>query len=660
MELAKLKLTAKRKTICDKLGLKDSDDILSYYPFRYENYQVTPICDFIEGGNVFFEAELLTYPSTFRYGRKSRTSFKVLYEDEELSVSIFNRPWLKGLDIGDKIVIAGKYDGNHKITANQYYLKSIEEIKGIIPVYPSIVGIGQHEIRKLIESVYGQLTASLEDDLPLEYIQRHRLVDYRTAISNIHFPKSEMLLKMALARLKYEEFVRFYLAMELIRDEKVTAKKGKSFDERKLSSFIDNIGFTLTDDQKKATREILADIKSSRIMYRLLQGEVGSGKTAVAMIAFYANYLAGYQGAFMAPTEILAKQHYESINGLFGDCRIALLTGSSKNSDNLKKEIADGNVDLVIGTHSLFQDDVSFKKLGLVVADEQQRFGVKQRRKLKNKGPDADFLMMSATPIPRTLASSIYGDMDVSTIEVLPAGRKGCDTYLIKENSLRSFVDAIRKTLEEGQQIYIIGAAIDHNDNTNIKDVRELSQAIGQLLKEYRVECLHGRLSDEEKETIMARFHANEVQVLVSTTVVEVGVNVPNATMMIIYDADRFGLSQLHQLRGRVQRGNLKGSCYLLTASKDKDVIARLSFLANCNDGFEISKYDLKTRGPGDLLGYRQSGLPPLVLGNLLNDEKISKAARADAHEIIGRTDDFECQNLIAKLKAAAFKKYID
>lgn len=640
MDLKQLKLTEKRTLICEKLGLHNSDEILNYYPMKYDQLVPVHYADFKEGETVTFEGSLLTYPSTFR-GRVITTRFRVDYEDEELLITIFNRPWLRGLSIGQNIVITGTYDGNGRVTATNYYTKPLSEVLGITPFYSLKEGIAQHEIRKLIE--YTLKKCELKETLPSSLIEDHHLISYRDAITGIHYPESREMLAKAMSRLKYEEFVRFYLSLEIVKGNRTGLfKLKKEFSDEDVNKFIRTLGFELSPDQKKAVREILGDMRSDKAMYRLLQGDVGCGKTAVAEIALYANWLSGYRGAIMAPTEILARQHYASFVKVFPDMKIGLLCGGVDDIKSVKRSIAEGAYDIVVGTHALFSDDVEISDLGLIITDEQHRFGVRQRRKLKDKSMEADFLSMSATPIPRTLASSIYGDCDISSIETMPEGRKGCETILVKENGITSIIPVLMNKLAEGRQIYIVGTAVERSENYSGKDVTTLYMALKELFAEYGVEMLHGRMSSEEKSDVMKRFENNETQILVTTTVVEVGVSVSNATVMVIYDADRFGLSQIHQLRGRVQRSSHRGLCYLLTDSKDPDTLKRLDVLVRSNDGFEISYEDLKLRGPGDILGTRQSGLPTFILGNLFTDDRFIKAARADAHRIFADHSDRE------------------
>ncbi len=644
MNLNELKLTDRRKEICRRLNLNDSHDILHYYPYRYENYQLTPYKSFREGMNVFFEAELLTSPYVYRYGNKrSVTKFKVLFEEEEIFVTIYNRPWVNNLRIGSKIIIHGKYEGKNNVTAINYYLKSLDEVRGIKAFYSLKEGISNNDIEKIVSIVLEKTVSDESDDIPEYFKEKHKLLSLKDALINIHKPKDEMSLRKALSRLKYEEFLNFYSCLFLLKKSDDTdIDYSKDFDEMKIKEFMDTFPFEFTADQRSAIEEILNDLSSKKPMDRLLEGEVGSGKTAVAEVACYAACLAGYQSALMAPTEILAFQHYEDFSKRMKGVSIVLLTSSINDKEKAKELIRNGKADIVIGTHSLFYEDVMFKNLGLVIADEQQRFGVNQRKLLRQKGEKCDLLLMSATPIPRTLASAVYGDKDVSVIETLPKGRKGCRTYLIRKNSISDKLDEIKEELKKGRQIYIVCASIDKNDEYKAKDVNGIYDSLINVLKPYKLGLLHGKMSSEDKNRVMKEFADNEINVLVCTTVVEVGISVANATMMIIYDADRFGLSQLHQLRGRVQRGNIEGSCYLLTDSKDDRVIERLNVLCKTNNGFEIAREDLRLRGPGDMLGTRQSGLPAFVLGNIVEDTKFIEAAKKDAREILERPEDFK------------------
>ena len=660
MELKDLKLTPKRKQICERLNLLDSESILSYYPFRYEEYEKVAYSDFKIGSQVCFTGELLSYPSTFRRGRLSTTRFKVLYDNQILNITIFNRPWIRNIDLNEELTIIGKYDGNNKITASNYYTKDI--LGSIIPLYPLKEGITQNDIKKLISYTFDKCKDELIEDIPDDLVKSHGLIDKISAISNIHNPSSKKMLAYAMSRLKYEEFLRFYLGLNIIKgNASDTLKTKKEFYRAKIDEFINSLPYELTKDQSIAVDDVLKDLSSDRMMYRLIQGEVGCGKTLVATIGLYANYLSGYQGALMAPTEILAKQHFETIEKQLKPLgvMVGLLYSNSDNDKKIKQDLRNGDIDVIIGTHALFSEDVEYANLGLVIADEQQRFGVRQRQALKEKGSNCDFILMSATPIPRTLASSIYGDMDVSTIETMPAGRKGCKTYLINKNSIVDIIDELKKKLDEGRQIYLIAAAIEKSDNYKAKDVVGLYNSLIDVFKPYNVSLMHGKLDSEQKDRIMNDFYENKIQVLISTTVVEVGVNVKNATVMVIYDADKFGMAQIHQLRGRVQRSDYEGTCYLLSDNNDEDVLKRLNVLVNTNNGFDISYEDLRLRGPGDILGTRQSGLPAFIIGNLINDTKFIDAARKDAQLIIDNLDNKQYRNYYDKILKFINKNYL-
>lgn len=642
MNINKMKLTPKRQEICTRLGLNTDEDILRYYPYRYENYLKTHYKDFKIGETVIFDCELLKSPTVFRYqGNRSVTRFRVLYEENEILVTIYNRPWVSNLKIGNKLTIIGKYEGNNSLTASNYYLKDIEELLGIKPFYSLKEGISNNDISKIVELTLKKSLDSITDDIPEKFINAHKLLSIQDALLNIHKPQSELLLKKAIARLKYEEFLNFYTCLFYLSQN--TDKKldySKDFDEKEVFDFVQTFPFEFTDDQISAIKDVLSDLKNSKPMDRLIEGEVGSGKTAVCEVCAYAVCLSGYQVALLAPTEILAKQHYEDFKKRFNRFNIELLTSSCQEQDKIKERIKNSQTDIIIGTHSLISDDVEFKKLGLVIVDEQQRFGVKQRQMLKSKGEKADLLLMSATPIPRTLASAIYGDKDISIIETMPKGRKGCKTILLTNNSIAPELDNIKDQLKQGRQVYIVCASID-SDVSKTKDVNRIYKSLIQVLSPYRLAFLHGKMKSEEKEQVMSAFVNNEVQVLVSTTVIEVGISVSNATVMVIYDADRFGMSQLHQLRGRVQRGDKEGLCYLLTASKDEKTLERLKVLSQNNNGFDIAREDLRLRGPGDILGTRQSGLPAFVLGNIVDDTKFIEASKKDAREILDNKDDY-------------------
>ena len=642
----RLKLTSKRVQILHELGLYTTDDLLMYYPYRYEVITTSAFSDWKIKDKVWFEGEVVQLPRSWRKGRLVTTTFQVRFQEQILTVTIFNRPWAKSLNLNQILTIQGVYQGNCKVTAMSYDTKSLVEHAPITPIYSIKDGIRQKTLQTIIHSVLNQLHDEIIDDIPEEFRQAYRLLPLKLAYRCIHIPSSMNEVQAAVRTLKYAEFLRFFTAIQLMRSTegiRIT-KKPKIFSSKKIQQAIQSLSFEMTADQRDTLEKILYDMGSTHSMYRLVQGDVGCGKTVVATLALYAAYLSGYQAAMLAPTEILARQHYQSVNEVlapFG-VKIEVLYSalSSTKKNEILKDVASGKIDILIGTHSMIQDTVTFHKLGLTIADEQQRFGVAQRKALKQKGEQVDFLLMSATPIPRTLAASLFGDMDVSTIETMPAGRITPITTLIKENSFRTVLEDVKRLLISGRQLYVICAAVDENEEYHARNVYDTMESIQKLFPQYKVACLHGRMSTDEKQVIMQAFHDNDIQILVSTTVVEVGVNVVNATGMIIYDADRFGLSQLHQLRGRIQRGSEQGYCWLLTASQDERVLQRLEVLVKSNNGFEISYEDLRLRGPGDILGTRQSGVPDFILGNIVEDTAMINQSRKDALKVMESADN--------------------
>ena len=653
----RLKLTSKRLQILHELGLYTTDDLLMYYPYRYEVITTSAFSDWKIKDKVWFEGEVVQLPRSWRKGRLVTTTFQVRSQEQILTITIFNRPWAKSLNLNQVLTIQGVYQGNCKVTAISYDTKPLAEHASITPIYSIKEGIRQKTLQTIIHSVLNQLQDEIIDDIPDEFRQAYRLLPLKVAYCCIHIPSSMNEVQIAVRTLKYAEFLRFFTAIQLMRstDGIRIAKKPKIFSSKKIQQAIQSLSFEMTADQRDTLEKILYDMGSTHAMYRLVQGDVGCGKTVVATLALYASFLSGYQGAMLAPTEILARQHYQSVNevlapfGVKTEVLYSALSSAKKNE--ILKDVASGKIDILIGTHSMIQDTVTFHKLGLTIADEQQRFGVAQRKALKQKGEQVDFLLMSATPIPRTLAASLFGDMDVSTIETMPAGRITPITTLIKENSFRTVLEDVKRLLISGRQLYVICAAVDENEEYHARNVYDTMESIQKLFPQYKVACLHGRMSTDEKQAIMQAFHDNDIQILVSTTVVEVGVNVVNATGMIIYDADRFGLSQLHQLRGRIQRGSEQGYCWLLTASQDERVLQRLEVLVKSNNGFEISYEDLRLRGPGDILGTRQSGVPDFILGNIVEDTAMINQARKDALKVMESADNPNYQILLETVR---------
>ena len=641
------RLTPKKKEILNSMQIYDGMDILMNYPFRYETVETKPFELWQKDDKVVFEGKIASSLKTVRYQKnKSVTRFSVVTDYDVYEISLFNRPWLKSIPIGNTVTIFGKYEGKQRVTAIQMNEVPLEQQLGIHPVYHLKDGLTQKYYMDLVKQSWMLNRDEIDDFVPTEFIDKYKLMTRKMALYLLHFPKYMQEVQQAIRTMKYEEFLRFQIVMQARRksNQSVQIGSAKQFDESKIWQLCDALPFTLTNDQKKAIQDILTDLSSEVVMYRMVQGDVGCGKTMVAMLGMYANVLAGYQAAFMAPTEILAKQHAKNLHKLFDaiGVHIGVLYSSlsAKEKNDVYTKLANGEIDILVGTHALFQQNVVFKKLGMIVTDEQQRFGVQQRQNLASKGDKVDVLMMSATPIPRTLATALYGDMDVSTILEVPKGKKEIITKLVKENSLRSFKDELEQLMDEGNQVYIVCAAIEKNEEFDARNVLELHANLSKAWEgKYKVGLVHGKLKSEEKDEIMNQFLNKEFHVLVTTTVVEVGVDVKDANVMIIYDAHRFGLSQLHQLRGRVGRSSQQGYCYLLTNSKEQSSLERLNVLVKYSNGFDISQYDLKLRGPGDLLGYRQSGIPSFVLGNIIDDHRILIQSKEDAVHILNHIE---------------------
>ena len=619
-------------------------DLLEYFPFRYNVFEMKPLQALEHNEQATIIGQVSSEPIIQFYGRKrSRLTFNLFVENVTVRAVIFNRPFAKNhIQLGDSITLIGKWDAHRlQITVHQYKKGQQDQQTTIEPIYPSKGNMTTKRIRKLIKQAYQQYHQAIKEFLPDSFLQMYKLPRRKEAIQTIHEPKNTTLLKHARRRLIYEEFLLFQLKLHLVKQQDRNAYPGVSlsFIPDKVASFIKQLPFTLTNAQQKALKEILTDMKSPYRMNRLLQGDVGSGKTAVAAICLYASVTGQKQGALMVPTEILAEQHERSLQELFqGQANIALLTGSIKGKarEEIKQGIESGQIDIVVGTHALIQEDVIFHDLGLVIIDEQHRFGVEQRRKLREKGLNPDVLLMTATPIPRTLAISTFGDMDVSVIDEMPKGRQKVATYWVKEDMFDRVRAFIHKRVQAGEQAYVISPLIEESDQLDIQNAIDLYEKLQQYYPEHiKVGLMHGRLPNDEKERVMEDFVQNKLQILVSTTVVEVGVNVPNATVMVIYDAQRFGLSQLHQLRGRVGRGTKKSYCILIADAKGETSRERMKIMTETNDGFEIAEKDLQLRGAGDFFGHKQSGLPDFKIGDVVVDYRAMETARQDAKEIV-------------------------
>lgn len=624
-------------------------DLLYYFPYRYENYEVVNLERSLDNEKVTVVGVVISDP-VFSFIRRnlSRLTFNIAVNNLVVKVVAFNRDFLRNqLYRGLEVTITGKYE-KHKgqITAQKIFLKPLESDK-LDPVY-SLKDLQKTYFQKLILKAIEQYQMDIDDDIPLVLLRKYRLIDSRSLIQFAHFPQNHEQIRQVMRRVKYEELLKFQLKIMYLkkREHKHFQKPPKCFNDNDINNFINRLPFTLTNDQINVTKEILSDLNQSYLMNRLVQGDVGSGKTIVAIIALYANYLSQYQGCLMAPTEILAEQHYKYLKEIFKDYQIniELLTSSitGKTRNEILTNLEKGAIDIIVGTHALISEGVNFHKLGFIIIDEQHRFGVNQRKVLREKGENCDALFLSATPIPRTLALTAFGDMDVSTIKEMPKGRKAIKTYLINSKLENRLMEFINKVIEEKQQVYIITPLIEESENMDLENAINVYEKFKKLFfGKYEVGLLHGKMSIDQKDKVMHAFLTNKIQILVSTTVVEVGVNVLNATLMIIIDAHRFGLAQLHQLRGRVGRSDKQSYCILVSDYENDKAKERLEILTKTNNGFEIAEEDLRLRGPGDFFGIRQSGLPEFKMADLVNDYAILEVARDDAKMLIESNEIF-------------------
>ena len=630
-------------TLLHKLGINTIDDLVTHYPFRYEILERTDLTKANDGDKVIIDGKIESVPILVRFkAGLNKMSFRLVTPSGVVGVSIFNRAFLKKqLLVGTTVTVIGKFDKKKNvITANDIKLVGLSDKARIEPVYHATSGLTSKTLSSYINMALLEYGNTIEDFIP-EYIrERYNFLNKKTSLNIIHNPSTLDKLKEVNIRLKYEELFNFMLKINYLKYLKKKENSGleRVIDYDKVNKFIDTIPFELTNDQKKATDEILKDLESNSRMNRLLQGDVGSGKTIVSFIALLANAYSGYQGALMAPTEILAIQHYNNIKEFFKKekkIKIEVLTGSTskKEKTRIYSGLEDGSIDIVIGTHALIQDDVNYNNLGLVVTDEQHRFGVHQRANLQNKGIMPDVLYMSATPIPRTYALTIYGDMDVSTIKEQPKGRKKVDTIVKDDSEIKDVLNMMLDELKKHHQVYVIAPLIDDsNSQTDLNSVIKLKDEMQQAFGKYfKIDIIHGKMATASKDMIMNKFKNNEIQILISTTVVEVGVDVQNATCMVIFDADRFGLSTLHQLRGRVGRGEDKSLCILVSSSDTE----RLKIMEKVSDGFLISEEDFKLRGHGDLFGTKQSGDMIFKIANVRIDYKILLQAKKDSEEYL-------------------------
>ena len=620
------------------LNINNMEDLLSYYPYRYDIFEPINLDENYNGERVAINVIVETTATTAFIKRNfNKLQFRCNHNNKTMYAVIFNRAFLKPhIVIGKTITLVGKYD----IKKNTFICDDIKltplEKKEIIPIYHTKKDIKNSELRKIMENAIIDNAASY-NYVPSEFIEKYNMISKKQALRMIHLPHNFEEIKKASFYLKYEELFLFMFKIAYMKKDNENIKKEeKYFNDEDITKFINSLPFSLTDSQNEALDLILKDLKSNNKMNRLVLGDVGSGKTVISFISMYASFLSGYQSVLMAPTEILARQHFVSAINYFKDTKIniEILVGSmtKKEKETVKDKLIRGDIDILIGTHAIIEESVIFYRLGLVITDEQHRFGVKQREILKSKGEVPDALYMSATPIPRSYALTLYGDLDVSFITHKPGGRKEIITKLKKFSELKEVLSHILEEIKQGHQVYVVASLIDDNEELDLKSVETLKEKFNLAFQnKIPIEILHGKLKQKEKDEIMARFKNNETKILISTTVIEVGVDVKNATIMVIFDADRFGLATLHQLRGRVGRNSLDSYCYLISDKESE----RLKVLEESNDGFYISEKDLELRGEGDLFGIRQSGVKTFKIANLKNDLKIMLQAKNDSEEYI-------------------------
>ena len=641
------------------LNIFTIQDLITYYPYKYKLYHPVTLDNYEENTEVLINGYVASDAKIYYIKRNlNKISFRLNTGTKLINVTIFNRPFIKQhLLLNKYISVIGKYNvKTNTFTASDIKLTPIikDEIE---PIYHTTQGLKQVNIHKIISNLL-EKNIYVPSLIPEEYIKEYSLLDKLTAIKEIHNPTSTNNLKQAEICLKYEELFEYTLKINYLKylKDKTTSSYIKTFDTSKLDNLIASLPFKLTDSQVNAVEDIKKDFNSPKHMNRLILGDVGSGKTIISFLALYMNYLSGYQGVLMAPTEILIKQHYENIKKILTDLNIEILTGSTtkKDRDKIIENLKKGQIDILLSTHSVLNDDVVFKNIGLVVTDEQHRFGVNQRKNLQNKGENVDVLYMSATPIPRTLALTIFKDMDITEIKTKPLNRKPKITKLYKTSEIKEVLYEMLDEIKKGHQIYVVSPLIENEEeNTKLASVNYLYEKINVALNgKVPIGVLHGKLKNEEKENIMNDFKSNKTKILISTTIIEIGVDVSNATMIVIFNAERFGLATLHQLRGRIGRNDIESKCILIS---DYDT-PRLKILEESEDGFYISEKDFELRGAGDLFGVKQSGDMVFKIANLNKDFKILKKCSEDSlnflNKHINEIDKYPIQkNIISGVK---------
>lgn len=658
-----------------KLGIGTTEDLFNHYPRGYKDKSiVTDIDSLVPESFYTLKVKVIAKPQEVR-SKSGMLIVKAAICDEtgKLNAVWFNNRFIKNtIKQDDELYMHGKVKlmGKDLVMESPEFEKvtSAESVNllRIVPDYPSTEGLSQKDIRKAVFSALELTEGKLSDIFPEDFRKRYQLSEINFCVKNIHFPESMFNLKLAVKRFKFEEL--FILQSGLIHIKRMNSKEVKGiqfapYDER---AFLEKLPFQLTNAQLRVVDEIFKDMEKSRPMNRLVQGDVGSGKTIVGLLAMYKCVRNGYQSLMMVPTEILAEQHYLTFSQLLASTgmRIDLLKGSmtAKEKNAVLQRLKNHETDIVIGTHSLIQDKVELAKVGLVITDEQHRFGVRQRTMLSDKGGNPDILVMTATPIPRTLTLILYGDLDVSIIDELPPGRKKIETYFIDSSKKERFFNFVKKELDQGRQAYVVCPLVEESEKLDLVSASKYREELQEkYFQDYKVGLLHGKMKADEKNQIMEAMRRGEIHILVSTTVIEVGVNIPNATIMAIEDADRFGLAQLHQLRGRVGRGSHQSYCILISDADSKVAVERLKYMTKSENGFDIAEKDLELRGAGEVLGQKQHGLPELKLADVLNDTALLKQSR-DAVEYLydsGTLDQPDYQRMKKELDAR-FKRILE
>ena len=661
-----------RVALLNRLGIYTLEDLITYYPRTHEDRSIPKkIIDLLHGEEALIEAIPVSRMSEIKI-RRNFTMYKLIVRDDTGTCQItwYNQTYLKNMfKVGEKYKFFGKVNKKfNKVDMISPVFDSENSLKNtgkIIPIYPTTNNLPQNTLRKIIENGLAEIDEKLEDTLPEYLLSKYNLCDLNTAIKQIHFPDNFENFNKARKRLVFEELLSMQLALLSLKSQYEVESEGISLDKNvKMSELIDKLPFRLTKAQLRVLEEIDNDLESSKPMNRLLQGDVGSGKTVVAEIAAYKAVKSGYQVAIMAPTAILATQHLESFTSLLDDtgikCELLISGISKKKKEDILERLKNGEIDILIGTHALLEENVVFKNLGLVVTDEQHRFGVRQRSTIAKKGDNPNVLVMTATPIPRTLALILYGDLDISIIDELPPNRKKIDTFPVTKEMDDRVNNFIKEQIDSGRQAYIVCPLVEDSEEIDARSVLELAEKYKNVVfKDYKVEYLHGKMKPKEKDEIMERFKNKEIDILISTTVIEVGVNVPNANIMVIENAERFGLAQLHQLRGRVGRGEYKSYCILKYQGNSDVIRKRMNVMKATNDGFIISEKDLELRGTGEFFGTKQHGLPEFKIANLFEDMQVLKLVQSIAIEIIGKDPKLEKEEN-KKLKKLVKNKFQD